>query len=92
MPHYTQYKCAEPPLGCGRETLRDLLTVMKVVFTEMGQGGKILRSRTVGWLCDECVEKNDYWNLQAFTSAPGMKSEPLERVRAAQRKHDETQA
>lgn len=82
IPHYTEYKCTV----CNRETLRELLTAKKVVFSVMGAGGKVLRSRTIGHLCNECIEKDEHYNLEAFKSAPGMKSEPLERVRAIQAK------
>lgn len=80
MPHFSDYKCTE----CNRETLRGLLTAVRVQFTPLGPGAKVLRSRTIAWLCDECRETNDYWNLPAWSGAPGMKSAPLERVRAAE--------
>jgi hypothetical protein len=71
---------------CNKITLRELLTVKKAVFTAMGAGGKTLRSRTTAYLCNECLPKDEDYQREAFTGAPGMKSEPLERVRAAQRK------
>lgn len=80
MPHFSDYKCTR----CDRETLRDLLTAMKVQFTPLGPGAKVLRSRTVEWLCDECRDTDLYWTMPKFTGAPGMKSEPLERVRRAE--------
>lgn len=82
MPHYTDYRC----MSCGRETLRELLTVKKVVFAAMGAGGKIVKSRTLGYLCDECIKNDPEYQLEAYKSAPGMKSEPLERVRAMKAK------
>lgn len=82
MPHYTEYLCT----NCGQYTERELLTVKKVVFTEMGSGGKVLKSRTIGWLCNDCIEDDEHYNLDAYTTAPGLKSPGLERVRAAERK------
>lgn len=80
MPHYTDYRCSE----CGRETLRELLIAVKVQFTPLGPGAKVIRSRTIAWKCNECIEDDPYWNLEAFSGAPGMKSTPLERVREAE--------
>jgi hypothetical protein len=80
MPHFSDYKCTD----CQRETLKALLTAVKVQFTGLGAGAKVIRSRTIAWLCDECLCKNVHWNLPAYSGAPGMKSAPLERVRAAE--------
>lgn len=85
MPHYSEYKCRGPG-SCGRHTERELLTVKKVVFTVMGAGGKVLKSRTVAWLCDECVEKDPEYTSEPYANAPGLKSPALERVRAAEEK------
>jgi hypothetical protein len=79
MPHYTDYRCTV----CNQITLRDLLVVKKVVFQPLGAGTKILKSRTVSWLCDECVELDEDYKREAF-NGPSHKSPSLERVRAAQ--------
>lgn len=79
MPHYTEYRCGV----CKQVTLRQLLVVKKVVFTEIGPGAKIIKSRTVGWICNECVENDTDFQLEKYSKAPGHKSAPLERVRAA---------
>ena len=79
MPHYTDYKCTQ----CLRPTLKELLVVKKVVFQPLGAKAKTLKSRTVGWQCDECVEIDPEYQLEAF-NGPGHKSEALERVRAIQ--------
>lgn len=78
MPHYTEYRCIE----CGQQTLRELLVAKKVVFSPIGAGTKIIKSRTVGWFCNECIEKDEDWQREKFTSAPGHKSAARERVRA----------
>lgn len=80
MPGYTDYICS----ACGRETLRDLLVAKKISFTGLGSGAKTIRTRTVAWVCDECIEVDVDWNRPAYSGAPGMKSAALERVRAAE--------
>lgn len=51
--------------GCGNPTSRDLLTVKKVLFVEMGAGGRTIRSRVDKWLCPPCVKADPAWNLPA---------------------------
>lgn len=70
MPTEHDYKCD----GCGRDTKRDLLTVKKVLFVEMGAGGKTLRSRVDSWLCPPCVKADPHWNMESYRH-------PEERVR-----------
>lgn len=82
MPHYSDYRCTP----CGRVTERELLYVKKVTFSEMGAGGKVVRSRTVDWICDECIEKDPEYNSEPYVNAPGLKSPALERVRKAEKK------
>lgn len=82
MPHFSDYRCTI----CNRETLRDLLVAKKVSFSKLGPGAKLIRSRTVAWVCDECIERDEEYNLPAFQGAPGMVSPALERVRAAEAK------
>lgn len=78
MPHYSTYKCT----GCNQVTLKELLTVKKVVFSPIGAGTKITKSRTIAWLCNECIELDEDWQREAFSGSPGHKSPALERVRA----------
>ena len=80
MPHYSEYRCS----CCGQITLKDLLQAKKVIFSPIGAGAKITKSRTVAWLCNECVEVDPDWNREKFTGSPGLKSPALERVRALQ--------
>jgi len=53
------YRCS----GCGKFTDRELLTVRKVSFMEMGEKAKTLRARTEHWLCPDCVKKDPVYNL-----------------------------
>lgn len=61
----TDYCCTE----CGEYSNRELLTVKKVSFNEMGVGGRVLRSRVVAWLCPKCVKKDPQYNQPAFRAA-----------------------
>ena len=62
------YRCAK----CGEDTLRDNLVVKRVQFREMGQGGKVLITRTLLWLCrDKCLVEDPDWSRPAFIAAPG---------------------
>lgn len=78
MPHYSEYKCTE----CKQVTLKKLLYAKKVVFSPIGAGTKIIKSRTVAWLCNECIELDPDYQREAFNKSPGLKSPALERVRA----------
>lgn len=65
-----EYVCT----NCSKSVERDNLTVKKVAFAEMGVGGKIIRSRVIGWLCVDCLTSDVDWNREAFQlqrSIPG---------------------
>lgn len=70
MPAEHEYVCN----GCGKPTVRSLLTVKKVLFTGMGAGASTTRARVVGWFCPPCVKKDSDWNRPAHV-------QPSERVR-----------
>lgn len=57
MPRLRRYVCT----FCLTETDRKDLLVKKVLFTEMGAGGKLVRSRVVNWLCPNCTVKDPDW-------------------------------
>ena len=61
MPPQHPYVCNK----CGNDTPRDLLTVKKVLFVEMGAGGRTIRSRVESWLCPPCTKADLAWNLPA---------------------------
>lgn len=79
MAHDREYKCticgAAP--GLSETESRDLLTVKKVSFLEMGLGGRTLRSRVVGWLCPRCVKADPDYQREPF-AVPG--DTPAQRV------------
>jgi hypothetical protein len=82
MPHYSDYKCSV----CKRPTERILLVAKKAVFSPLGPGAKTIKSRTLAWLCDECLPKDEDFQREAHSGAPGLKSPALERVRALDNK------
>ena len=66
------YECTK----CGLETERDLLTVKKIAFLEMGVGGRTIKTRVVAWLCPRCVASDPDFLLEKF-KAPGSKRVPV---------------
>ena len=82
MPHYTEYQCSV----CGDVRERADLACKRVNFQDLGPGSRVIRSRTVAWVCkDKCMKIDPDYQRPAF-DAPGMKSGALQRVRAAKEK------
>jgi hypothetical protein len=48
---------------CGNDVRRSEIFVMKVAFHMLGEPSSQKRSRTVDWLCPECLGKSDEWNI-----------------------------
>lgn len=63
----TIYKC----MSCGKTTPREKLTVKRAIFAVMGAGGRIKRSRTLGFLCPKCLDADPDYNRVALDDAPG---------------------
>lgn len=61
MAYTKAYKCT----GCGNEVTREDLTVKHAVFKTPGSGPKVIKSRTVGWLCPSCVNQDADWNIDS---------------------------
>lgn len=61
------YKCTE----CNARPGRDNLKVKKVQFVAIGVRPKVFRSRTVAWLCPDCIKKDPAWNQLEYDS-PGL--------------------
>lgn len=70
MANEPNYACTR----CGSDTKRELLTVKKSVFLEMGEGARTIRSRVTDWLCPPCVAGDHDWNRPRF-SAPKKSSQ-----------------
>lgn len=62
MANSPEYKCTR----CNRHVGRRDLTVKKAIFVEMGEGGRTLRSRVVGWLCGICLKEDTQYSLPSF--------------------------
>jgi hypothetical protein len=54
---------------CGSRT--DELTVKKVLFAPLGKGQRVIRSRVVDWLCDECRQTDPAWREPMYASITG---------------------
>lgn len=63
------YACS----NCRAVTNREKLTVKKVIFAKIGAGGRIRKSRTLAWLCFDCLKTDADWNIERF-DAPGLKA------------------
>lgn len=79
MPHYSENRCGR----CGLLTSPELLTIKKVVFAPRTRPQKTVKSRTVVWLCERCLEDDADWNRKAYDS-PGHTSPGLERAKVIQ--------
>lgn len=66
MEDVTRYPCT----ACQRRTPRDELTVKRVSFFKFGERGKLLRVRTVAWLCPDCKLSDVDWNRPRGGGAP----------------------
>jgi hypothetical protein len=71
MAQVREYRCTrcgtipEVPENMPDLSPRDFLTVKKILFVEMGAGGRSLRSRVAEWLCPPCVAADPDWNLRS---------------------------
>lgn len=68
------YRCG----GCGTETEPAELTIKRAVFQNLTDK-KVVRSRTVEWLCGLCLGQDPNWNQPLYTS-PGMADTKRTRV------------
>ena len=64
MANQPDYYCTR----CNISTKRELLTVKKAVFTEVGMYAKTIRSRTTDWLCPNCVATDPDYNRETIDS------------------------
>jgi hypothetical protein len=68
------YKCT----ACRKQTKRELLTVMKVSFLEIGMTPKTLKSRNILWLCPRCLVRHPLWNIPEYATPGHLTPEELE--------------
>jgi hypothetical protein len=61
---------------CGRAVGRENLVVQRTQFLEMGINGKLLKTRTRGWICrnveNNCLDKDAEWKADRYTGSPGL--------------------
>lgn len=65
---HIEYNCTE----CGEPYDREILSAKKVSFHAIGVKGRMLRSRTVAWLCPRCLVRDPAWTAEAYAASPGM--------------------
>lgn len=73
MPKLYRYICG----NCGQdfqnaEAARKNLVVKKVEFRQYGFKGKLIRSRTLRWLCRSCMLADEQYNLPESNVSEGM--------------------
>lgn len=85
MPRFTD---SDHCSRCKKYVSRELVTVKTIQFTELPdrtagarrKAPKVLKQRTVDYLCEKCRDADPEWNIPAF-SGPGHTSPALERTR-----------
>ena len=55
------YRCTRCNRGPEDGIDREHLMVKRVLFQNMGEGGRIHKSRNLAWLCPACVAKDADW-------------------------------
>lgn len=75
---HREYTCTR----CETVTAREMLTVKKVSFQEVGLNPATLRARNVAWLCPSCVAADADWQHEAYAGGRAKQSAPrnLERL------------
>lgn len=93
MANIPDYICS----SCGREVGKDNLKVKRAVFREVGKGGSVVKTRTVGWLCiisqpdgePSCLDQDPDWNRPLYSTSPGMKGTILDQEVSGGDENDE---
>lgn len=65
-----------PCSKCGNSFDRDELTVKRIAFYKFGKNGKMIKSRTVGWLCPGCLQSDGHWSAEPYEQQKAMQGEP----------------
>lgn len=53
---------------------RDMVAAKVAQFRDIGEGGKVIKSRTVGWLCKQpCMENDPQYQLPSMGASPGFR-------------------
>jgi hypothetical protein len=56
----------KPCMSCDRETPRAQVLAKVVRFTTLGASYKIRKSRTIGYLCPKCLEKDSDYTVEPY--------------------------
>lgn len=64
------YECTRCKTPCERE----LLMARSVNFKLMGEGGRLIKSRTSDWLCPACVKVDPDYTAPPFKAPGALKS------------------
>lgn len=56
--------------ACKTDTPRSELTSKIATFKQVGSGGKVIKTRTIGWLCPTCLASDAHWQIEKF-DGPG---------------------
>lgn len=70
---YVDYTC----MCCNQLKAREELTTKRAVFYAMGRAGRMVRSRTIGFICSVCLEQDPHWTRRSRVDSPGMKGTRL---------------
>lgn len=63
----TEYRCTV----CHKPTDRSNLVVRRIGYYLMGARGRMIKSRTDGWLCAKCLKADPIFSRTALTDSPG---------------------
>lgn len=55
------YRCG----ACLEPTAREALFAKRVQYKQMGERGKVIKTRVVYWVCGGCMKKEEDFNLPA---------------------------
>lgn len=64
-----QYICDK----CQKECTKSGLKAKRIQFKELGEGGVVILTRTVSWLCLSCMQADPDYQRPAFSAAPGLR-------------------
>ena len=61
---------------CGRDVGQDKLVVKRVQFLSLASK-KLIRTRVLRWVCVDCIERDEMYQLPARSTTPGMRDTKL---------------
>ncbi len=59
--------------NCGETKPREQLRTKSVRFRKIGPSGAVVRSRTISWLCLQCMELDEDYRRPGMKASPGVK-------------------